>query len=351
MELFANPWFLVYFLPAALLAWLVAWSGKKLKNRLISALFGPMAYAKLTADLRPVTWKRGACFGLFLFFLFAALQIDYNLSELKLAIGCVNTQEERVQKELDRPNPDFDYIVNSVAKEKHFDKWYDFRVNVLDVAKRQINEKSDLEIDYEPIRSGRGGKVVGITFFIKKNVNYNEIEAKTEKENEILLKNGNSVVDSAKRPDDYNERFEEIMDYIDVRVSSKDLKAFLKAADYDVERVKKAYDLSKKQKEIKNFVGWMKKAIEEGYSEDMIHIIDGSEENAKKADEILAEYEREKATGSLAERTWNRIKKKEEYQEFLQYIADQGMTEKTLESIYIPKERMELYQNWMAENK
>lgn len=59
------------------------------------------------------------------------------------------------------------------------------------------------------------------------------------------------------------------MDYIDVRVSSKDLKAFLKAADYDVERVKKAYDLSKKQKEIKNFVGWMKKAIEEGYSEDV----------------------------------------------------------------------------------
>ena len=159
------------------------------------------------------------------------------------------------------------------------------------------------------------------------------------------------MVDSAKRPDDYNERFEEIMDYIDVRVSSKDLKAFLKVADYDVERVKKAYDLSKKQKEIKNFVGWMKKAIEEGYSEDMIHVIDGSEENAKKADEILAEYEREKATGSLAERTWNRIKKKEEYQEFLQYIADQGMTEKTLESIYIPKERMELYQNWMAENK
>lgn len=73
MELFANPWFLVYFIPAALLVWLVAWSGKKLKNRLIAALFGPQAYQKLTANLRPVTWKRGACFGLFLFFLFVAL--------------------------------------------------------------------------------------------------------------------------------------------------------------------------------------------------------------------------------------------------------------------------------------
>ena len=73
MELFANPWFLVYFIPAALLAWLVAWSGKKLKNRLIATLFGAQAYQKLTANLRPVTWKRSACFGLFLFFLFVAL--------------------------------------------------------------------------------------------------------------------------------------------------------------------------------------------------------------------------------------------------------------------------------------
>lgn len=275
------------------------------------------------------------------------LRIDYNLSELKLAIGCVNTQEERVQKEMDRPNPDFDYIVNSVAKEKHFDKWYDFRVNVLDVAKRQINEKSDLEIDYEPVRSGRGGKVVGITFVIKKNVNYNEIEAKTEKENEILLKNGTSVVETGKVPEDFNERFEEIMDYIDIRVSSKDIKTFLKVADYDVERVKKAYDLSKEQADIKNFVGWMKKAIEEGYSNETIHVIKGSEEKAKKADKVLEEYEKEKETGSLAERTWNRIKKKEEYREFLRYLHDQeGMTEETLEIAYEPRECMELYQNW-----
>ncbi len=214
------------------------------------------------------------------------------------------------------------------------------------MAKRQINEKSDLEIDYEPIRSGRGGKVVGITFFIKKNVNYNEIEAKTEKENEILLKNGTSVVDAGKQPDDFNERFEEIMDYIDIRVSSKDIKTFLKAADYDVERVKAAYDLSKEQADIKNFVGWMKKAIEERYSEQTIHVMSGSEEKAQKADKVLAEYRKEKETGSLAERTWNRIKKKEEYQDFLRYLDDQGMTEETLESNYEAKECMELYQNW-----
>lgn len=281
------------------------------------------------------------------------LKIDYNLSELKLAIGCVNTQEERVQKELDKPNPDFDYIVNSVAKEKHFEKWYDFKVNVLEVAKRQINEKSDLEIDYEPLRSGRGGKVVGVTFFIKKNVNYNEIEAKTEQENEILLENGTSVVDTGdKVPEDFEERFAEIMDYIERKVSSKDLKAFLKLAEYDVERVKAAYDLSKKQSEIRNFVGWMKKAIEEGYTDETIHLIDGSEEKAKRADTILEDYNKEKESGNLAERTWNRIKKRDEYQEFLGYLLKQeGMTEETLEIAYNPRECMELYQNWKVRIK
>ena len=281
------------------------------------------------------------------------LKIDYNLSELKLAIGCVNTQEERVQKELDKPNPDFDYIVNSVAKEKHFEKWYDFKVNVLEVAKRQISEKSDLEIDYEPLRSGRGGKVVGITFYIKKNENYKEIEEKTEQENEILLENGTSVVDTSDNvPQDYEDRFAEIMDYIEKKVSSKDIKAFLKIADYDVERVKAAYDLSKKQTEIRNFVGWMKKAIEEGYTDENIHLIDDSEEKAQKADIILEDYKKEKESGNLAERTWNRIKKRDEYQEFIGYLLDQeGMTEETLEIAYSPRECMELYQNWKMKSK
>ena len=281
------------------------------------------------------------------------LKIDYNLSELKLAIGCVNTQEERVQKELDKPNPDFDYIVNSVAKEKHFEKWYDFKVNVLEVAKRQINEKSDLEIDYEPLRSGRGGKVVGITFYIKKNENYKEIEEKTEQENEILLENGTSVVDTSDNvPQDYEDRFAEIMDYIEKKVSSKDIKAFLKIADYDVERVKAAYDLSKKQTEIRNFVGWMKKAIEEGYTDENIHLIDDSEEKAQKADIILEDYKKEKESGNLAERTWNRIKKRDEYHEFIGYLLDQeGMTEETLEIAYSPRECMELYQNWKMKSK
>ncbi len=73
MELFAKPVFLVYFIPVLLFAGLAAWLGFKIKNHLIGSLFGAEAYAKLTADLRPVTKWRNVCFFLSLFFLFVAL--------------------------------------------------------------------------------------------------------------------------------------------------------------------------------------------------------------------------------------------------------------------------------------
>ncbi len=73
MELFAQPLFLLYFIPTILVVGIVAWAGKKLKNRLIQALFGPQAYAKMTERLRPITYKRGLLFALALFLLFVAL--------------------------------------------------------------------------------------------------------------------------------------------------------------------------------------------------------------------------------------------------------------------------------------
>lgn len=280
------------------------------------------------------------------------LQIEYGLSELKLAIGCVNTQEEKVQRELDKPNPDFDYIVNDVAKEKHFDKWYDFKVNVLEIAKKQINEKSDLQIDYEPLRSGRGGKVVKVTFLICKNLNYSDFEARTVRENEILMKNGDSIIEPEENLEDINSQFEEVMDYIDIKVSSKDINAFLIISDYDVEKIKKIYDLSKKQPDIKNFVAWMKAALKEDYTDAPIHVLKGSEKKAKQVDEVMENYQKEKENGSLAERTWNKLKNKAEYGDFLKYLEkEEGLSEDSLEIAYDPDECIRLYTEWKLKHR
>jgi plasmid replication initiation protein len=50
----------------------------------------------------------------------------------------------------------------------------DFRRKVLDIAKREINEKSDILIEYDFVKRSR--KVVGIEFHIKKNPDYGKEE-------------------------------------------------------------------------------------------------------------------------------------------------------------------------------
>lgn len=73
MELFGKPIFFLYFIFAAAAAGALFWAGKRLKNRVIQALFGAEAYQKLTESLRlNHTWNT-LFFFLGLFFLFAAL--------------------------------------------------------------------------------------------------------------------------------------------------------------------------------------------------------------------------------------------------------------------------------------
>ena len=73
MKLFAHPFFLLCFVPAALYLLLVLWSGKKLKEHLIHALFSSQAYAQITSGLRSVSpWRNSLLFAT-VFFLLAAL--------------------------------------------------------------------------------------------------------------------------------------------------------------------------------------------------------------------------------------------------------------------------------------
>lgn len=50
---------------------------------------------------------------------------------------------------------------------KSYENFKEFRKYVLEISLREINEHTDIEVSYEPITKGRGGKVVQIAFEIK----------------------------------------------------------------------------------------------------------------------------------------------------------------------------------------
>ena len=195
--------------------------------------------------------------------------IKYGVSEIKLHLGTVQIKDDKgkinrdIQRELEKKEIDYDYIVNELVHEKlkSFDKWCDFKRRVLDVAVNEIHEKSDISVKYDLMRSGRGGKIYGIDFEVtKKDMN---VEPTVEEE--------------VPTPDDVelDDLIDKVMDIIDEKIKISQAKALLKVANYDINKIEYAYELACKQENIRNLIGWMTSAIQNGYEDNPIHKVKG----------------------------------------------------------------------------
>lgn len=200
-------------------------------------------------------------------------RMDFDLAELKLSIGVVDTTEKDVKHELRRGKLDLETIVNDVSKNKKFENWSNFKYCVIDPAVLEINQKSDIDVRYSLMRSGNGGKVNSVSFFInRKKKNTNIVKKKSIPEDIII-----------------QEYIKEIREYIDEPITEENALSFLKISGWNVELVKSIYDIANKQEEINNFVGWMISAISNQYHSNKIHKVQGySYEETREFDETMS---------------------------------------------------------------
>ncbi len=181
------------------------------------------------------------------------LEFYISLSELKLELGVVDASEKKVQEVLNgKEMPDYDKAVE-IASHKSYNKWGDLRKNVLEVAVKEITEKTDLEITYVPKRAGIGGKTSGVIFTI--HFKY------SEEENSSI----NKDVEEKITDDEKYDLIDQVKELIEEKISTKEIISILEAANYDYEKVYKQYNNSKYAKSIENIVGWMIQAIKNDY--------------------------------------------------------------------------------------
>ncbi len=180
-------------------------------------------------------------------------ELKFQLSELKLELGVVNANSDRVQKILsNKKHPNFDEAVKA-APEQVFEQYRDFKRRVLDVAVSEINEKTEINVEYETLKSGRGGKVNAIIFY----VSYDNVAQKEE-----IVKTEEVV----EKPMDIDELLDEIYDILEGNFKLKDVRKIAKEADYNLASIKKAYKVYKKNEDnVENSVGFMIAAIKDGY--------------------------------------------------------------------------------------
>ena len=180
-------------------------------------------------------------------------ELKFQLSELKLELGVVNANSDRVQKILsNKKHPNYDEAVKA-APEQVFEQYRDFKRRVLDVAVSEINEKTEINVEYETLKSGRGGKVNAIIFY----VSYDNVAQKEE-----IVKTEEVV----EKPMDIDELLDEIYDILEGNFKLKDVRKIAKEADYNLVSIKKAYKVYKKNEDnVENSVGFMIAAIKDGY--------------------------------------------------------------------------------------
>ena len=191
----------------------------------------------------------------------------YSLAELKFTLNVVDANASKTVKRLVEQGK-FEEAIEEI-KDAAFDDWRNFRRKVLEVAKKELEESAYSEIcfEYEPVKSGKGGKVTGIRFKVRKNLNCTHHSDLWRIRGDEMLEIIPDVLE-AKQPEIQEGLILEVADIFGSEpITIQDIKTLILASGQDAKAIEKAFAMAKQQTYINNLVGWMKKCLEERWYE------------------------------------------------------------------------------------
>ena len=189
------------------------------------------------------------------------IRVDIDVAELKFEMGTINIEVGGVKKTLIETSknnlngtPDYNKALEKV-KEQTNDDWRHFK-RTIDKAVDEINEKTELNVSYEPsAREGKGGRIKSLYFYIDKTPVSLKKEEKAEEVRTPLMEYSE---------DDLVDEVLDLACEIE-RIKVSECRAIIKAAGYDLEKVRVAHEAAKQQREFKtSYTAFMIWAINEG---------------------------------------------------------------------------------------
>ena len=184
-----------------------------------------------------------------------SLSLTYGINNLKLTIGMIQINDY-IHKALIR-GEDIEEAVERSNATDSFNNTGSFK-RALYTAIDEINDITDIYVEYEDIKKGKGGKIRAICFTITDKSKLKKIKVKSddvkpqEKED---TPSGDEII----------ALMFEIKMEIKEELSINDYRQLLECANYDKEKVLEKYKLSKKVKNIDNLIAWMLSAIKNDY--------------------------------------------------------------------------------------
>jgi len=276
---------------------------------------------------------------------------EYKLSELRVDLGFVNLEEDdAIRAEAKKARPNWDKIDNMDRTPK-YKRWSDFYARVIKPGIKEINEKSDIYIkDLETVKTGKGGKITAIRFYVQYNSKYfekggEELETGTRT---IHAQDGVEVVEAYKNvpPEDLRA----VMDLLEgVEMELHDAEILWNDAKGDLKEIEKAYGYVKSIDHVDNFMGYMRKAIKEHYADQQkTEVVYGNQEKA----EVFSELRKGMESQTIQMAAWKKVMEKDDYPVFMEYLDSLGISPEIFEATCeTPKEKLDLYTQWMRSKK
>lgn len=154
-----------------------------------------------------------------------------------------------------------------------YKKYNDFKRFVLEHAKEELEEKTDISFDFEEIKTGR--KVTSIRFYIK-----SKSLTKTKKTRDEI------AATKSEDPDANTEKKElikQVINIISESITELEAIKILHASNWNTLVIQEKYKIAKQTNGIKNVVAWLIKAIKENYSAPISGTNNNSFTNRKQA--------------------------------------------------------------------
>lgn len=268
------------------------------------------------------------------------VDVEYNISELRFMIGLANADDPGVKNAMARMGDDVDWdeLYDLLdKKDKKYENWKDMKRWVIVPAQKELLEKSNIRFDFDTYRQKR--KINRIVFHVYPNVPVNEERLNQRKE--FLEKNREKSrqMEFPRDLEKYRPLYDEFVGHNGL--SEEDIGLLLEKADGDAASVRSAILQADKQESVNNYMGWLIRCIERGGYED-VPVVHGSRDRG----EVASVMAKEVHAPEVAERVWERLKKKDDFSSFLHTLSMSGMTMDALEEAYTPEERNQMYFAW-----
>lgn len=194
-----------------------------------------------------------------------SFSVYFELVELRMILGYIDLSQEKLKKEGRKRKPNFEKMAEEEINPQ-YKRWSDFNTRVITPGINEVNDISDIYIvDVQKKLTGKGGRVTGLTFYIQHNKKFYE-NKKVKENKKSLIRIENKTKENELTNDQLFDFIDDIRSLITYSLKTKDYIAIAKAANYDIEKIKKACDVMRSYStDIKNVSGFLISAIQKDF--------------------------------------------------------------------------------------